>query len=51
MIFRKAKISDVEQMASLINYYAEQGLMLHRTLPILISENKDYTLIVKIIRS
>ncbi|HHT47572.1 MAG TPA: N-acetyltransferase [Firmicutes bacterium] len=47
MIFRKAKISDVEQMASLINYYAEQGLMLHRTLPSLYQKIRDYTLIVK----
>lgn len=47
MIFRKAKISDVEQMAALINYYAEQGLMLHRTLSSLYQKIRDYTLIVK----
>ncbi len=45
MIFRKAKMSDVEQMASLINSYADQGLMLHRTLPSLYQKIRDYTLI------
>jgi amino-acid N-acetyltransferase len=47
MIFRKAKMSDVEQMASLINSYADQGLMLHRTLPSLYQKIRDYTLIEK----
>jgi amino-acid N-acetyltransferase len=45
MIFRKAKMSDVEQIAALINAYADQGLMLNRTLPSLYQKIRDYTLI------
>lgn len=47
MIFRKARIPDVEQMAVLINSYAEQGLMLHRTITSLYQRIRDYTLIEK----
>lgn len=47
MIFRKARMSDVESMAALINSYAEQGLMLHRTIPSLYQKIRDYTVIEK----
>lgn len=45
MLFRKAKMSDVDNMAALINSYAEQGLMLHRTIPSLYQRIRDYTVV------
>lgn len=45
MIFRKARMPDVEKMALLINSYADQGLMLHRTIPSLYQKIRDYTVI------
>ncbi len=45
MIFRKARISDAEKMAVLINQYAEKGLMLHRTISFLYQKIRDYTVI------
>ncbi len=45
MIFRKARISDAEKMAILINQYAEKGLMLHRTISFLYQKIRDYTVI------
>lgn len=45
MLFRKAKMSDVGNMAALINSYAEQGLMLHRTIPSLYQRIRDYTVV------
>lgn len=47
MIFRKARISDAEKMAILINQYAEKGLMLHRTISFLYQKIRDYTVIEK----
>jgi len=47
MIFRRAKMSDVEAMAALINHYAEKGLMLYRTMPSLYQRIRDYTVIEK----
>lgn len=45
MIFRRARMSDIDSMASLISYYAEKGLMLHRTIPSLYQKIRDYTVI------
>lgn len=45
MKFRKARMPDVESMALLINSYADQGLMLHRTIPSLYQKIRDYTVI------
>ena len=45
MIFRKAKISDIEKIAGLINYYAEREVMLHRTIPSMYQRVRDYTVI------
>ena len=47
MIFRKARMSDIDGMAALISHYAEKGLMLHRTLPSLYQRIRDYTVIEK----
>lgn len=47
MFLRKAKISDVKNMAALINFYAEKGEMLHRTIPSLYQKIRDYTIIEK----
>ncbi len=47
MNFRKARISDAEIMASLINQYAEKGLMLPRTISFLYQKIRDYTVIEK----
>ena len=44
---RKANMSDIESMASLINEYANQGLMLHRTLASMYKRIRDYTVIEK----
>lgn len=38
-------MSDVETMASLINSYAGEGLMLSRTIPSLYQKIRDYTII------
>jgi amino-acid N-acetyltransferase len=45
MIFRRARMADVDSMAALINSYAEKGLMLHRTIPSLYQRIRDYTVI------
>lgn len=45
MFFRKARMSDVEQMAELINYYADKGLMLHRPIPTIYQRIRDYTVV------
>jgi amino-acid N-acetyltransferase len=45
MIFRKAKISDVETIASLINSYADKGIMLPRAIPSMYQRIREYTLI------
>ena len=47
MFFRKARMPDVDSIAALINSYAEQGLMLHRTVPSLYQRIRDYTVIEK----
>ena len=45
MVFRKARISDIEKIAALINFYAEKGVMLHRTIPSMYQRVREYTLI------
>ncbi len=45
MLFRKAKMSDIETIAALINYYAERGAMLPRTIPSMYQRIREYTLI------
>ena len=45
MIFRKAKISDVEEMAALINSYAEKGVMLPRAIPSMYQRIREYSVI------
>ncbi len=45
MFLRKAKVSDVKNMAALINSYAEKGMMLPRTIPSLYQKIRDYTVI------
>ena len=45
MLFRKAKMSDIEKIAALINYYAEKGAMLPRTIPFMYQRLREYTLI------
>lgn len=45
MVFRKAKITDAENIFKLINLYAEEGLMLHRTISYLYQKIRDYTVI------
>ena len=45
MKFRKANMSDIETMASLINYYADKGLMLHRTIPSMYQRIREYTVV------
>ena len=47
MILRKARISDVDGMAALINFYAEKGKMLYRTIPSLYQKIRDYSVIEK----
>lgn len=47
MLFRKAKMSDVENIYNLINLYADKGLMLHRTLPNLYQKIREFTIIEK----
>lgn len=45
MLFRKAKMSDIENIAALINFYAERGAMLPRTIPSMYQRIREYTLI------
>ena len=45
--FRKARMSDVEIMAALINGYADQNLMLPRTIPFMYQRIREYTVIEK----
>lgn len=45
MKFRKAKMTDIESMASLINSYADKGLMLHRTIPSMYQRIREYTVV------
>ncbi len=45
MKFRKAKMSDIEIMAKLINHYADKGLMLHRTIPSMYQRIREYTVV------
>ncbi len=47
MIFRKAKMSDAERIAGLINSYADKGLMLHRTIPAIYQKIREYTVAEK----
>jgi len=41
-IIRPAKVSDADQIHSLINYYAEQGQMLHRSLESIYRSLRDF---------
>jgi len=45
MIFRKAKMTDVEHIHSLINKYAEMGLMLARSRSSLYEGLREYTVV------
>ncbi|NLX91174.1 MAG: N-acetyltransferase [Firmicutes bacterium] len=45
MLFRKARMSDTKDIAALINFYAEKGVMLPRTLPSIYQRIRDFTLI------
>ncbi len=47
MLFRNAKMSDVESIASLINDYADQNLMLPRTIPFIYQRIREYMVIEK----
>jgi amino-acid N-acetyltransferase len=47
MVLRKAKISDVDNMAALINLYAERGKMLYRSIPSLYQKIRDYSVVEK----
>jgi amino-acid N-acetyltransferase len=38
-------MSDIETMAALINFYAEKGEMLHRTIPSMYQKIREYTLV------
>ncbi len=42
MIIRKAKLSDVEKIHQLVNYYAEKGLMLSRSRSVLYEYIRDF---------
>ncbi|KUK83477.1 MAG: N-acetylglutamate synthase and related acetyltransferase [Pelotomaculum thermopropionicum] len=44
MIFRKAKITDVEEIHALINYYADRGLMLARPRTQLYEGLREFTI-------
>ena len=46
MIFRKAKITDVEAIHALINYYAGRGLMLARPRSLLYESLREFTVAV-----
>lgn len=45
MLFRKAKMSDIKNIAALINFYAEKGAMLPRTIPSMYQRIRDFTII------
>ena len=45
LLFRKAKMSDVEKIAALINFYADKGAMLPRTIPFIYQKIREYTVI------
>lgn len=45
MLFRKAKMSDINNIAALINFYAEKGAMLPRTIPSMYQRIRDFTII------
>lgn len=45
MIIRKAKLSDVEIIHELVNYYAEKGLMLSRARSVLYEYIRDFSVI------
>lgn len=45
VLFRKAKMSDIEKIAALINFYADKGAMLQRTIPSIYQKVREYTLI------
>lgn len=45
MKYRKAKITDVEQIHSLITYYAEKGLMLGRPRVMLYESLREFTIV------
>jgi len=40
-------MKDIEAISSLINYYADRGLMLHRTIPSLYQRIRDYIVVEK----
>jgi len=42
VIIRKAKLSDVEKIHELVNYYAEKGLMLSRSRSVLYEYIRDF---------
>ncbi|KPU45535.1 amino-acid acetyltransferase [Oxobacter pfennigii] len=42
MIVRKAKLSDVEQIHEIVNYYAEKGMMLSRARSMLYEHIRDF---------
>lgn len=44
-IYRKATMNDTEAMSSMIKFYADQGLMLPRTLPSLYQRIREYTIV------
>lgn len=45
MIYRKAKITDVEHIHALITYYAEQDLMLARSRTLLYESLREFTIV------
>lgn len=45
MIIRKAVLSDVEKMHEIVNYYADKGLMLSRSLSTLYENIRDFVII------
>lgn len=47
MIIRKAKLSDVEQIHELVNYYANKGLMLSRARTMLYENIRDFVVMEK----
>lgn len=44
MIYRKARITDVEQIHALVNYYADKGLMLARSRTMLYESLREFTI-------
>ncbi|RJQ25826.1 MAG: N-acetyltransferase [Peptococcaceae bacterium] len=45
MIYRKARITDVEQIHALITYYANKGLMLARSQAMLYESLREFTIV------